>query len=253
MPITLAFANQKGGVGKTTLAFHLAHLYSHDHGRRVLAVDMDPQGNLTQSLLDQDFPQESNISLIFEGQKPKPIPVLEKLDLVPADLSLSVHEKNLVLSNYFRLKTFLSGLDYDLILIDCPPSLGLFTINALVATRWVVTPVDISAFSIRGLRDLQDSIQEVQSTVGSETQLLGVVISGFSRRHLASRAIIELLETEYRHVLFETRIPQSTKVREAMIAGVPVWEIVGRRHPVSQAMERLAQEILERMDKERPS
>ena len=242
----LAVANQKGGVGKTTLAFHLIHAWAEE-GRRVLAVDMDPQGDLTSSLWSGDLPDTALVARVFEGKAPLPLEVDEGISMVAAEISLSVHEKDLSLKNYFRLKTWLDSLgnSFDAVVVDCPPSLGLFTINALVATQWVVAPVDVSFYSVRALGDLLGSLEELRE-IGEGARLLGVAPFAFASRQRAARAVQELLEEEYGDLLFSWVIPSSARVREALILGKPVWSLKRDEQAVGESFRRLAQEVWER-------
>ncbi len=242
----LAVANQKGGVGKTTLAFHLIHAWAEE-GRRVLAVDMDPQGDLTGSLWSGDLPQSALVARVFEGKGITPLEVEEGIALVAAEISLSVHEKDLSLKNYFRLKTWLDTLGnrFDAVVVDCPPSLGLFTINALVAAQWVVAPVDVSLYSVRALGDLLGSLEELRE-IGEGAKLLGVAPFAFAARQRATRAVQELLEEEYGDLLFSWVIPSSARVREALILGRPVWKLKRDEQAVGESFRRLALEIWNR-------
>lgn len=245
----IAVANQKGGVGKTTLTFHLLHAWAED-GRKVLAVDMDPQGDLTSSLWRDDLPQDALVAGVFDGKEPQPFQVAPGIFLVATEISLSVHEKDLSLKNYFRLKTWLDakGGDFDAVVVDCPPSLGLFTINALVAAQWVVAPVDVSLYSVRALRDLLGSLEELQE-IGEGARLLGVAPFAFASRQRATKAVQELLADEYGDVLFSHVIPSSARVREALILGRPVWELKRDEQAVGDSFRRLASQIWERAQK----
>jgi chromosome partitioning protein len=243
--LRLAIANQKGGVGKTTLAFHLIHAWAED-GKEILAVDMDPQGDLTSSLIGREIPETALVSQIFEGKSPQPVQIAPHISLAAAEISLSVHEKDLSLKNYFRLKTWLDELQgLDVVIIDCPPSLGLFTINALVASKWVVAPVDVSFYAVRALGDLLGSLEELKE-IGEGAELLGIAPSAFSSRQRATRAVQELLDEEYGDSLFSTILPSSTRVREALILGVPVWKVNRYEEAVEAAFRALADEIWER-------
>jgi len=244
--LRLAVANQKGGVGKTTLAFHLIHAWA-EGGKRVLAVDMDPQGDLTSSLWSGDLPHTALVARVFEGKGLVPLEVGQGISLVAAEISLSVHEKDLSLKNYFRLKTWLDSLGnhFDVVVVDCPPSLGLFTINALVATQWVVAPVDVSFYSVRALGDLLGALEEL-GEIGEGARLLGVAPFAFASRQRAARAVQELLEEEYGNLLFSCIIPSSARVREALILGRPVWKLKRDEQAVGESFKRLALEIWDR-------
>lgn len=243
--LKIVFANQKGGVGKTTIAFHMAHVWTEE-GKKVLCIDMDPQGNLSGSLWSEEIPEESLISSVFEKKEPK---ILSKngICLVASDISLSVHEKDLSLKNYFRLKSWLDSIkDFDITIIDCPPSLGLFTINALIASDWVIAPVDVSVYALRALTDLKNSLKEI-SEIEKGPSLLGIVLSSFAEYYRASKVIKEHLEEKYKNLLFSTIIPASTKVREAIMLGVPVWKIKGDTTNIEGSFRSLSKEIIKRI------
>lgn len=206
---------------------------------------MDPQGNLSSSFWSEEIPEDSLISLIFKQQEPK---IIEKngIYLVPADISLSVYEKDLSLKNYFRLKTWLESIKgFDIVIIDCPPSLGLFTINSLMASDWIIAPVDVSIYDVKALTDLQNSLKEL-SEIEKPPLLLGIVLSSFTAHHRASKAIREHLEETYKDLLFSTVIPSSTKIREALMLGVPVWKIKETDN-IEESFRSLAKEIVERI------
>jgi len=250
--IKISVANQKGGVGKTTIVFHLAHVWA-GQGKKVLCVDMDPQGNLSSSFCPEGIPEKSLVSAVFRKKKPEVMRTESGIYLAASDISLSVHEKDLSLKNYFCLKSWLDSVkDFDIVLIDTPPSLGLFTVNALTAANFVIAPVDVSIYAIRALTDLQNSLKEL-SGVTKSPKLLGVVLSSFTKFHRSSRAIQEHLDEEYKKLLFSTVIPNSTKVKEALIMGVPVWKIKGDVSRVEKCFRTLSREVLSRIEKRKRS
>lgn len=250
--IKISVANQKGGVGKTTIVFHLAHVWA-GQGKKVLCVDIDPQGNLSSSFCPEGIPERSLVSAVFRRKKPEVLRTESGIYLAASDISLSVHEKDLSLKNYFCLKSWLDlTRDFDIILIDTPPSLGLFTVNALTAAHYVIAPVDVSVYAIRALTDLQNSLKEL-SGVTKSPKLLGVVLSSFSKFHRSSRAIQEHLDEEYKKLLFSTVIPNSTKVKEALIMGIPVWKIKGDVSRVEKCFRTLSREVLNRIEKPKRS
>jgi chromosome partitioning protein len=250
--IKISVANQKGGVGKTTIVFHLAHIWARQ-GKKVLCVDMDPQGNLSSSFCPEGIPEKSLVSAVFKKRRPEVLRTESGICLAASDIGLSVHEKDLSLKNYFCLKSWLDSVrDFDVVLIDTPPSLGLFTVNALTAANYVIAPVDISVYAIRALTDLQNSLKEL-SGVTKSPKLLGIILSSFTKFHRSSRAIKEHLDEEYEKLLFSTVIPSSTKVREALILGIPVWKIKGDVSRVEKCFRTLSSEVLKRIEKKKGS
>ena len=247
--IKIVLANQKGGVGKTTIAFHLVNFLRKKH--KVLSIDMDPQGNFTTSLMEDEVPDTSHIKLIFEGEKPKPMQIKENLYLIGSDITLSKYEADVKLTNFFRLKDFLESEErkYDFAIIDTPPSLGLFTTNAFLGSDFVIIPVDISKFSINGLSDLIDSIEKIKESTKKEIKPLGIIRSIVKERVIFYRKIKEELEEKYKDLLFETIIPESVRVKEAVANREPVFELYPN-HKTSKAFLSLFKEIEERLKNE---
>ncbi len=242
----ITVTNQKGGVGKTALTFHLAYLFARD-GARTLLMDLDPQGNLSRSYLE-DTPPEAHIRLLFENQRPTPYAVSSHLHLVGSDITLSKYEADAKLENFFRVRTFLqeSAAGYDIVLIDTPPSLGLFTSNALLASHDVLIPVDISHYARIGLADLMESITKVRETTGTALRVLGIVFSAVRERLRFFQAFRQDLETQYPGLPFRTFIPESVRLREAISRRQTVFEAFPQ-HKITQAFEALFQEIKERL------
>lgn len=246
--VKISIANQKGGVGKTTIAFHLSYLFAADN-EKTLLVDMDPQGNLT-SCFDEDLPEENNIRLMYEKQQPKPNQVGDNLFLIGSDITLSKYEADAKLDNFFKLKTLLSAMSFDIALIDTPPSLGLFTSNALLASDFVLIPLDISKFSLLGLKDLLDSLERVKTSAGINLRIIGITLYAAQERLNLYKEIKCELRERYKNLLLETVIPPSVRVREGIRKNKPIFD-VAPDHKVSTAYRKLYEEIKERMKDER--
>lgn len=219
--IPLTVTNQKGGVGKTTVAFHLSCFASES--RRTLALDLDPQGNLT-TRLSQNLSSMSNVARAFEGISPEPMKVQDNLDLIGTDLTLSIHETKQAFETMFVARELLQTLDYDLCIIDSPPNLGAFLTNALIAARYVIIPVVADAFNPAALSGLFQRVQVIRDKANPQLQVGGIVISNARENTNYTRDFIARLRGEYDAAIFSTILPSSVKVLEAVANKVPVWE-----------------------------
>lgn len=239
----LAVANQKGGVGKTTLVIHLAALASET--QRVLVVDADPQGNATSwygGVQDQ-----ANVRLLFEGKDVAPRVTGRGVDLLGADISLASVERRTTYADFYRLHRYLARQDYDLVIVDCPPALGIFSTAALIAATWFLVPVDASQFAIMGLRDLFASAREVLNSVdGSTLKCLGIVLNGMASRTRVAQQVQAALKTEYDARLFATVVPEATAVREAVANGQTIFD-TAPGSKAARAYQSLWTEAQERM------
>jgi chromosome partitioning protein len=248
----ISIANQKGGVGKTATTTNLgASLYTLGH--RVLVVDMDPQGNLSSSFRGKVDAQSITESLLDRKISLPVIPLYASdaayLDLVPANVTLATAEAALMnkLGREFRLREQLSGVAerYDFVLIDTPPSLGLLTINALVAAQLVLVPTEARYFSLQGLQMLQESIEEILY-INPNLRILGIVLSKFDRRLREEQAVAAYLREHWGELVFETSVGTNSKILEAASAGIPLVELNGAQRAV-QTYHSLAEEVLARV------
>jgi chromosome partitioning protein len=249
----ISVANQKGGVGKTATTTNLgASVYGMGH--RVLVVDMDPQGNLTSSFHAQ-VPHEATIANALLDRKVNLpiIPVYQdgdaRLDLVPASVALATAEAALMnkLGREFRLRDQLATVadDYDFIFIDTPPSLGLLTINALVAAQLVLIPTEARFFSLQGLQMLQESIDEILY-INPNLRILGILLSKFDRRLREEQTVAAYLRENWGELMFDTSVGTNSKILEAASAGVPLIELQGSQRAV-ETYQSLAREVLARV------
>ncbi len=243
--IKVGIINQKGGVGKTTIAFHLAYLFSRK-GKKVLLIDIDPQGNLT-SCFRNPLLKESHIKLIYEGQIPQPTEVEENIFLIGADITLSKYEADAKLANFFKMKNLLDNLNGDIAIIDGPPSLGLFTSNVLLACEYIIIPTDMSKFALLGLKDLLDSIENVRSNTNRNLSVLGIILSSAQERLNYHKEIINSIMQEYKELMFQTILPESVKVKESISKGKPVFDIYPDAK-ISKAYVKLFEEIEVRLN-----
>lgn len=249
----ISVANQKGGVGKTATTTNLG-VSLYELGHRVLVVDMDPQGNLTASLGVGDRVERTVADALLDHKIPLPLVTVHSsgehcLDLVPTTLALASAEAALMnkLGREFRLRDGLASLDklYDFILIDTPPSLGILTINALVAARLVLIPTEARFFSLQGLQMLQESIDEILY-INPALKVLGILLSKFDQRLREEKTVAQYLRDNWGDLVFRTSVGTNTKILEAASAGVPLSALHGA-HRASAAYRALAVEVLARV------
>jgi chromosome partitioning protein len=253
-PRILAFANQKGGVGKTTTAINLATALAAGH--RVLLIDLDPQGNASTGLgIGRDERSLGGYALLIEGRaladvmRPTRVP---NLSLVPADPDLAGAEVELagVESREHRLATMLRAASedlaaFDFVFLDCPPSLGLITLNALVAADGVIVPLQAEFFALEGISQITRTIDRVRRHLNPKLQLDGIVITMMDRRNNLSELVAADVRAFFKDLVFETTIPRNVRVSEAPSHGLPVL-LYDFRSPGAQAHVRLAAEFLKR-------
>ncbi|MBN9158353.1 MULTISPECIES: ParA family protein [unclassified Microbacterium] len=248
----IALCNQKGGVGKTTTSINLAASLA-EYGRKVLAVDFDPQGALSAGLgipthdiptvydLLLDTKRDAHEAIVHTG--------VEGLDLIPANIDLSAAEVHLV--NEVARETILSRVlrqvagEYDVILIDCQPSLGLLTVNALTAAHGVLIPLECEFFALRGVALLIETIDKVRDRLNPSITLDGLLATMYDARTLHSREVLERVVEAFGDDVLETVIGRTVKFPDASVSGVPITEFAPE-HPAAQAYLRLARELVAR-------
>lgn len=222
----LAFANQKGGVGKTTSAINLAASLGM-LGKRALLVDFDPQGNATSGVGIEKSGDNSAYDLLL-GANPYACiakTAFENLDVLPSDISLAGAELELVdeKDRQYKLKHALDSLrnDYDYMLIDCPPSLGLLTVNALSAADGVVVPMQCEYFALEGLSQLTLTISQIKRLYNPRLELVGVIIAMYDGRLNLSVQVLEEIKKHFPGKLFKTPVPRNVRLSEAPSFGMP--------------------------------
>ncbi|MBT6529557.1 MAG: ParA family protein [Betaproteobacteria bacterium] len=225
----VAIANQKGGVAKTTTAINLAAGIC-GHGKRVLLVDLDPQGNATTGCgIDKTQANSGVYEVLTDTMSVKDASITSTatgFDVLTANQHLAGAEIELVGSagREVRLKTALNKVigEYDFILIDCPPALSLLTINGLTAAHFVIIPMQCEYYALEGLSDLVDTIKRIKSHLNPELEIGGLVRTMFDGRNSLSQQVSEQLNIHFGHKLFETVIPRNVRVAEAPSHGLPV-------------------------------
>ena len=246
----LAVANQKGGVGKTTTAVNLATALAATH-KKVLIIDLDPQGNASTGLgVDRVARQETTYNLLIGDAHIADVitpTMVPGLSVAPSSVDLSGAELELIDAprREYRLKSVLAEVsnDFDYILIDCPPALGLLTLNAFCAAHSVLVPLQCEFYALEGLSHLVKTVNRVKRAFNSELEIQGVVLTMYDRRNNLSDMVAADVRNHFGDKVYETVIPRNVRVSEAPSFGKPVllydWRCAG-----SQAYIHLASEIL---------
>jgi chromosome partitioning protein len=227
----IAIANQKGGVGKTTTAINLAASLAAGE-QRVLLIDLDPQCNTTKGLGLRGQPGRGSTYDVLVNERPIRDILLEasfpSLRLAPADRDLTGAEIELVEleGREQRLKRALTDVrrEFDHILLDCPPSLGMLTLNALVAADGLLVPVQCEYLALEGLTDLIDTVQRVRATYSPQLEVQGILLTMYDDRTLLSRQVAEDIRGHFGSLVYDTAIPRNVRLGEAPSFGKPVLQ-----------------------------
>jgi chromosome partitioning protein len=246
----IAIVNQKGGVGKSTTAVNLGAGLA-EAGKKVLLIDLDPQGNASSGLgvekseleytsYDILIEAESVFSVIMETET-------DNLDLIPANIELAGAEIELVsiISRESRLKKSLVEIneDYDFIIIDCPPSLGLLTLNALTAADSVMVPIQCEYYAMEGLGQLMNTIELVRKNLNPDLRIEGVLMTMYDARTNLSEQVIEEVEEYFSDLMFNTIIPRNVRLSEAPSFGTSILEYSSNSKG-AEAYRKLAEEVV---------
>jgi chromosome partitioning protein len=248
----ISLCNQKGGVGKTTTTINLGAALAA-YGRRVLAIDFDPQGALSAGLGVPTHDVTTIYDLLLSGSRDPREAIqqtsVEGLDIIPANIDLSAAEVHLV--NEVAREQILARVlrkvsnDYDVILIDCQPSLGILTVNALTASHGVLIPLECEFFALRGVALLIETIDKVRDRLNPAIELDGILATMYDSRTLHSREVLERVVDAFGDRVLDTVIGRTVKFPDASVAGIPITEFAPE-HAAAKAYKQAARELIQR-------
>lgn len=249
----ISMCNQKGGVGKTTSTINMGACLA-EYGRKVLLVDLDPQGALSAGLgLTHDDIEDTIYDVMLDSHTSIHSAIqhtgVSGLDLVPSNIDLSAAEIQMV-NEVGREHTLARALrpvrrDYDFIIIDCQPSLGLLTVNALACSQGVIIPMECEFFSLRGLALLTDTVEKVSDRINFDLEVMGILVTMFDRRTKHAREVMSRVVDYFGDKVFDTVITRTVRFPETSVAGEPIttW---APSSPATQQYRNLAKEVIER-------
>lgn len=249
---TVAIINQKGGVGKSTTAINLSTTLGESK-RKILVIDLDPQGNTTSGFGINKEELETDIYDVLLNDSPIEENIIQTIEpqvfLVPATIQLAGAEIDLVSlkKREFLLKNKIAAIkdDFDLVLIDCPPSLGLLTINAFVASDSLIIPIQCEYYALEGVTKLLESMDMVRQSLNPDLEVLGVLMTMFDKRTTLSNQVVEEVRKYFGQKVFKTVIPRSVKIAEAPSHGLPITKY-SRFNKAALAYTKLAKEVIRR-------
>ena len=252
----IAIANQKGGVGKTTTAINLSACLA-DLGKKVMALELDPQGNMTSGLgVDKDEIERSVYDLIIGNAGIEECickNVLDNLDVLPSNIDLSAAEIEMigVENKEFILKNEMEKIkdDYDFVIIDCPPALSMLTINAMTTADSVLVPIQCEYYALEGLTQLIHTIELVQERLNSSLQIEGVVFTMYDARTNLSLQVVENVKDNLNQNIYKTIIPRNIRLAEAPSYGMPI-NMYDPKSAGAESYMQLADEVIHKGEEE---
>jgi chromosome partitioning protein len=260
----ISICSQKGGVGKTTTAVNLGSALAHFHGKKVLVVDLDPQGHVEKSLgsLISDGLEYTPLSKVLEGKKGEVLDAvikteLENFHLTPGDKALTETESILSakIGKEFILRSALAiaKTHYDYILFDCPPSLGNLTLNALVASNYVLIPCEMSVLAFEGASDLMETLRVVTERINPKLSVLGLLFTRVDGRNVVMNDVIaDNMKKFFAKKIFKTRVTINTAINKAQLEGRPVFKFAPSSTGATN-YQALSDEVIQRTRSKRPT
>jgi chromosome partitioning protein len=252
--VTIAVANQKGGVGKTTIAFNLAQILAEQHKNNILAIDNDPQANLTSSFFEEPVESKANIITAYDEKLLMPQQISDSIGLLGSDTNLAaVAERDF--SVIFRLKESLKNLQtgpdskkFDFIIIDCLPSFGHLHLAALTAADYVLIPVKPAPYALAGMKDLFGTIKKAKKYFNAKLKILGIVINqADGRKPIIEREMEHALREAYGELVFKTKVNKRVKFEESPAFQESITQY-SPKGPAAKEFEALTAEILQRLN-----
>ena len=254
-PITVAFSHLKGGVGKTTAAINVSNCFAR-MGYKTLLVDMDPQSSSSEMFLDQNQPEKTLYHVLYEEVPLAEVTqiISDNLYLAPASIDMAMLENRLRerVDGYHMLQIALEKNDYDCVIIDTPPSIGVLTSNALIASSHLIIPVQVSYFALTGIENILQTYQTIRQRANPKLSLLGVLITMIDDRQTFARDIKGDVSDLFGDIMFKTVIHRSVRLEESPAYRKNIFDLAPRSRG-SEEFIQLTQEIIERCRNSSPT